>query len=387
MKAEEGSRTKPGIVVSGVNLTEMGPLSVFQDALSSLAAFCGDRYEITALVHRRDLIDLPAVTLLEFPRVKSSWLRRITFEYHACRGISARLQPHLWISMDNMTPNVTAAVTAVYCHNPSLFYRFSIRDLRLDWKFGLFTLFYRYLYAINIHRNDYVIVQQDWIRRRFQSLYGVERVIVAHPAVPGQEGIAGTSAERPSVPYRFFYPAYPRTFKNLEVVLDAARILEESGFCGFEVWLTCEGSVNPYARVIADRYSEVRSARWLGLLPRQRVFELYRTADCLLFASKLETWGMPITEFKTTGKPILAAELPYARETVGSYPLAAFFDPGDAQELAGRMRAAATGQPVFSAAQAEPIPAPFATGWAELWSLLLSHAGANRRTGRAARRV
>jgi len=29
--------------------------------------------------------------------------------------------------------------------------------------------------------------------------------------------------------------------------------------------------------------------------------------------------GMPITEFKATGKPILAADLPYAHETIGEY--------------------------------------------------------------------
>jgi glycosyltransferase involved in cell wall biosynthesis len=379
MKATEKQDNRACIVVSGVNLTQMGPLSVFKDALSSLTEQFGERYEITALVHRRELLGVPNVTYLEFPEVKSSWFKRVAFEYHRCKRISARIRPDLWISMDNMTPNVTAKIRAVYCHNPSPFYKFRLNDLQLDWKFGLFTLFYRYLYAINIKRNDYVIVQQDWIRQRFKCLYGVDSVIVAHPAVTEVPSLQKCTEECSRRPYSFFYPAYPRTFKNLELVLEASRILEEQGFADFEIWLTSEISVNKYARGMATRYSGIQRVRWLGILPRREIFELYKTADCLLFPSKLETWGMPITEFKATGKPILAADLPYARETVGTYPRAAFFDPMNPEALASLMRDAATGKPIFARVQAKPIAAPFANNWAELWALLLSDAHVSAR--------
>ena len=172
--------------------------------------------------------------------------------------------------------------------------------------------------------------------------------------------------------YRFFYPAFPRTFKNAEVALEAAGILERSGHHDFELWLTFDADVNRYASKMAKRFAHVRSVRWLGLLPRQRVFELYKQADCLLFPSKLETWGLPITEFKTTKKPILAANLPYAHETVGSYERVAFFDPNRPGELASLMKAALLqGKSAFSAVVAETISPPFATNWTELWSLLL----------------
>jgi glycosyltransferase involved in cell wall biosynthesis len=360
------------IVISGVNLTEMGPLAVFKDALCSLASHYGKEYEITALVHNRALFDIPNVAYLEFPDVKSSWIKRLCFEFWLSKGISDRIQPHLWLSMDNVTPNIAAEIQAVYCHNPSAFYRFRVRDLWLDWKFGLFTLFFRYLYAINIGRNDHVIVQQDWIRRRFEHLYPVRNVIVAHPVVDVLT-IGNDSARRGAeTAYRFFYPAFPRTFKNAEVALTAAALMERNGFHGFELWLTFDASVNRYASGIVRRFSHVRSVRWLGLLPRQQVFARYAEVDCLLFPSKLETWGLPITEFKITGKPILAADLPYAHETVGSYAQAAFFDPEKSENLARLMKAAALGERVFSAVNAETISSPFATNWTELWSLLLS---------------
>jgi len=358
----------------------MGPLAVFKDALESLASRYGETYEITALVHRRSLLNIPNINYLEFPDVKSSWLKRLHFEFWFSKGICKGMQPRLWLSMDNVTPNVTAEIQAVYCHNPSPFYHFRLRDFWLDWKFGLFTLFYRYLYAINIRRNDHVIVQQDWIRRAFQRLYPVRNVIVAHPAVDIPKFRANTTERNSEAAYRFFYPAFPRTFKNAELALAAAQLLEESGFHDFELWLTFDASVNRCAAEIVKRFAQVRSVRWLGLLPRQQVFTRYAEADCLLFPSKLETWGLPITEFKATGKPILAADLAYAHETVGNYEQAAFFDVEKPAELANLMKSAALGEPVFSAVNAAPISSPFATNWDELWSLLLANETTASRT-------
>ncbi|HWS95529.1 MAG TPA: glycosyltransferase family 1 protein, partial [Candidatus Methylomirabilis sp.] len=93
------SDLRPRVVLSGVNIREVGGLSVFRDALESLAREYGDRYEIVALVHRRNLFDVPGVTYFEYPTIASSWLARLRFEYWSSRGISARLKPKLWLSM------------------------------------------------------------------------------------------------------------------------------------------------------------------------------------------------------------------------------------------------------------------------------------------------
>ncbi len=348
-------------------------MSVFRDALATLAREYGDRYEITALVSRRELFDIAGISYLEYPRIMHSYLARVRFEYWTSRGISANLKPTVWLSMHDMTPNVTADVRAVYCHNPSPFYRPTISEFLLDWRFGLFTLFYRFLYRINIHANDYVIVQQDWMRKGLMRLYGLRNVVVAHPVVYLQNAMEDVSDGAAGQPYRFFYPAFPRTFKNPEVCLKAARILEQGGFDKFELWLTFAASENRYASRVVKEFDDVRSVRWLGLLPRERIFELYSEADCLLFPSRLETWGMPIAEVQSFGKPILAADLPYAHESAAGYDKVRFFDPSDAEQLASLMQQAATAQPIFAKAPEAAIAAPYASNWSELWAMLLSH--------------
>lgn len=362
---------KPTIVLSGVNFTGMGPLTVFKEAIASLAAKYADRYDIIALVHRKSLFDTSGVTYIEFPEIKSSWWKRLRFEYYDCRAISEKIKPRLWFAMHDITPNVRAEIRAVYCHNPAPFYPFSLREALFDWKFGLFTLLYRFLYRINIKLNDYVVVQQDWLRTEFKSRYGVLKVVVAHPSVDHRVIPNATSQPDSCAPYCFFYPAYPRTFKNIEQVLRAAQRLERDGFDKFEVWLTMNGTETSYAARLAQEYSHLATVRWLGLLPRAEVMRLYTEADCLLFPSKLETWGMPITEFKATGKPILAADLPYAHETVGVYGQAAFFDIGSDTQLSVMMKQAVDGGALFGTAQEQQIVQPFSQNWPELWELLL----------------
>ena len=365
------SDVRPRVVLSGVNIREVGGLSVFRDALASLASEYGDRYEIVALVHRRNLFDVQGVTYFEYPAIASSWLFRLRFEYWTSRELSARLKPKLWLSMHDMTPNVSAEIRAVYCQNPSPFYRTTIPEFLVDWRFGMFTLFYRFLYRANIHANDFVIVQQDWMRNAFIRLYGVPRVIVAHPEASLSTTPQKSTAVAANLPYRFFYPMFPRTYKNPELCLEAARILERRGFSEFELWLTFNASVNKYGASVVKEFADVRSVRWLGLLPRERVLELYGEADCLLFPSRLETWGLPISEFRNLHKPLLVADLPYAHETAAGYDQVHFFEPSEAEQLADLMEQAAKRQPIFSAVPNVTIEQPFARNWAELWALLL----------------
>ena len=367
---------KPKIVLSGVNFSEMGPLTVFKDAIASLKEEYSSKYEIVALVHKKSLFDTPDVTFMEYPEVKSSWLKRLRFEYFECRRISEELKPYLWFAMHDMTPNVRATIRAVYCHNPSPFYPFRMQEMLLDWKFGLFTLLYRFLYGINIRSNDFVVVQQDWMRKQFRSLYGVRTIVVAHPSldylqIEGGEQVHPCAHKR----YRFFYPAYPRTFKNIEQILGATRKLENDGFDQFEVWLTMNGTETRYAARLVREFSDLTTVRWLGILPRADVMRLYGDADCLIFPSKLETWGMPITEFKATGKPILAANLPYAHETVSEYGKVAFFEIGDDSQLAEMMQQAASYGGAFSASEGIVPDYPFSQNWSELWSILLTSRG------------
>src|SRR4051812_5492817 len=114
------------IVVSGVNLTEGGILSILMDCLASLEQINKTlKARIIVLVNSQKLVKqyLGMFEVYEFPDVKPSWWRRLKFEYLDSKKLSENFKPNLWISLHDITPNVTCDYQVVYCHNPSPFYK------------------------------------------------------------------------------------------------------------------------------------------------------------------------------------------------------------------------------------------------------------------------
>lgn len=357
------------LVVSAVNFSEGGPLTVLRDCLATAAHSLSSEWEIIALVHDRRLFDTDRVQYIEFPDAKRSWLRRIHLEYWRFSTLSRQLKPDVWFSLHDMTPRVNVPRQVVYCHNASPFYRSRLREALWEPKFFLFTLFYRFLYRINIHANDLVVVQQDWIRDAFRRRYGVRHVVVAHPVTrqaPSHEKMA--FPERPGV---FLYPAIPRVFKNFEVLCEAAQILRQRLGDVFEVRLTLSGEESRYAAYLTRRYADSPVIRFIGRQSKEQMMQQYQEAAAVVFPSRLETWGLPISEAKAWGKPLLVADLPYAHETVGRYDGASFFDPLAPDQLADLMEARLRGVLHPSPHEQLPIAEPFAANWEDLLRLVV----------------
>jgi glycosyltransferase involved in cell wall biosynthesis len=140
----------------------------------------------------------------------------------------------------------------------------------------------------------------------------------------------------------------------------------------FNVLLTINGTENKYAKSIIKKYRKIKNLQFIGLLSREQVFSYYSTANCLLFPSKLETWGLPLSEFKTTKKPILAADLDYAHETIGNYEKVSFFNPENANFLAILMENILKNNIEFQGNIQSKLSHPLAVNWEELFEILLS---------------
>lgn len=331
---------KKTIVISAVNLIEGGTLIILRNALSELSQYFSNNYHIVALVHKKKLADYPNIEYREFTWVKRSWLWRVYFEYVYCRFLSKKLNAYLWLSLHDMTPNVTALLQVVYCHNSTPFYNPKFSSIRYNYKEFLFSRFYKYLYRINIHKNDIVIVQQNWLKEAFKELYRLDdaKIIVAKPFENESDKKEKILANSSSGTPLFFYPSLPRTFKNFEVICEATALIVASGTTNFSVVLTINGSENRYTQNIVNAYCHIKQIKFVGLLSKDKVIEIYSETSCLIFASKLETWGLPISEFIPSGKPMIISDLPYAHETAMGAKQVAFFNPESAEELSQRMR-------------------------------------------------
>lgn len=370
---------KKTIVVSAVNLVEGGTLTILKNCLSYLDSSpkMHEKYDIIALVHKKEMFQYKHITLLEFPKVKSSWLLRIYHEYWKFYKLSLSLNPFLWLSLHDISPNIKATHKAVYCHNPTPFYHSTLTDLIHNSTLFLFSYFYKYLYQINISTNDYVIVQQQWLRDAFRKMYSLsaQKVIVAYPNENlHMDRIQYKKTEKTVLDSIkiFFFPSLSRPFKNFEIICRASELLMKNGCINFKVVLTINGQENIYAKKIVDKYCNIPMIDFCGRLTYEEVCKMYELASCLIFPSKLETWGLPISEFMHYEKPMIIANLPYAHETASGAKQVAFFDPNNAKQLADLMQKIINSDVTgFKPVYRPQIDEPYTCSWEELFNKLL----------------
>jgi len=375
----------PKIVISGVNLVEGGILTILQDCMAAYKKIAhANNLELVVLVHSKSLVkdylDQDNITVLEYPKIKSSWIRRLYFEFIYSKKLSNKIKPDVWFSLHDITPNVNCKFQVVYCHNPSPFYKMERKYYFFDTTFLLFNIFYKYLYGVNIKKNRYVIIQQNWLREAFKKMYGVN-TIVAYPIQKSPQ----INTELINLDYlnidfnypTFFYPSIPRVFKNFEVICEAAEILDNQNK-QFKIILTLNGAENKYSKYIFEKYKHVKNLNFIGIQKRSVIEALYNKVDCLIFPSKLETWGLPLSEFKLFEKPILASDLPYAHENIGTYDKASFFDPSDANKLAELITAFIENKLVFDKPKPASPAFPFFDNWENLLNFLTIEAEKNK---------
>ncbi len=360
------------IVISAVNLVEGGPLDILQKCLEYLSEQLSDRYQIIALVNDKNLANYENVEYIEYKSPKKSWITRLFYEYFYFKHLSQKMDVFLWLSLHDITPNVSANRQAVYCHNASPFYNLSLKDAFMDPRFALFNKFYKYLYAINIKSNDLVIVQQDWMRNKFIELYKLSNVIVSSPTGQDRHFFCTSRPAPKNNNLVFFYPAFPRIFKNFEIIGKSSEILLKRGISNFEIILTIDGNENRYSRHIYKLFGHIKNIKFLGRQNKAQIITLYENCECVIFPSKLETWGLPLSEARECNKLILAADLPYAHETLGEYDKAGFFSPYNDSQLADMMQAVINRTLEFKKMSTVRVSSPFANNWKDLFSILLS---------------
>lgn len=368
---------KKTIVLSGINLIEGGPLTIYKECLRCVEKYFLENYEIVALVHNRELFSEfdSKIKFIEFMDSKKSYLKRFYYEYFYFKRLSKKLKPYLWFSLHDMTSNVAADKRAVYCHNPIIFYDMKRKDMINEFKMFMFSRFYKYIYKINIKKNNFVVVQQDWIRKRFKKIFKIKNVVVAHPNVVIDDSNNNCKNTK-IVKNSFLYPSFPRIFKNFEVICKAVEILENKNIKNFKVYLTIDGNENIYSKEIVEKYGRLKCIEFIGLQTRENLMKYYSKIETVIFPSKLETWGLPISEAKAFGKNIILADLEYAHETLGTYETVMFFGPDDAEKLAEKMEMLINDDEnmkniEFDGNFEKNIEKPFCKNWKELFDILL----------------
>ena len=276
------------------------------------------------------------IKVLRFPWVKKSWLHRLIFDQFFARKLVKQYQVDEVLSLQNITfPGVKVKQT-LYLHQPLPFAekRFKLTD---NVKFWLYQNVISKMIFRSIRKADQVIVQTKWMIEAAASKAKVNsgKFVLQPPKlmVETKKLFVETSESRKL----FFYPAGAYSYKNHDVIVNACKLLKDSGFLDYAVVFTLDGNENTHiGKLRTFVANESLPISFIGSIPQTEVFEHY-SKSILLFPSFIETFGLPLLEAKMHEAPIIASDCAFSHEILDDYPKVSYFSATDPNQLRDRM--------------------------------------------------
>ena len=276
------------------------------------------------------------IEVLRFPWVKKSWAHRAFFDLVVAPRIVRECEADEILSLQNVVIPRTDVKQTLYLHQPLPF---------VDIRFGFVEnpRFWTYQNVIgriirrSLRKADQVIVQTNWMKDACVRKAGIEpdKVAVIPPSldIRSMECFEFTDESKST----FFYPASGLVYKNHDTIINAAMLLCRNGMRDFRIIFTLRGDENKHIRTLYRKVQENRlPVEFIGAIPRETVFEYY-TRSILIFASYIETFGLPMLEARVHGTPVIASDCPFSHEILDGYENARFFVYNDHKRLAALM--------------------------------------------------
>ena len=226
---------------------------------------------------------------------------------------------------------------------PSIYHPHDLQHLHLPELFPARDIELREAwYRAFCDQAELVVMMTSWGRRDLLAHYDLppEKVAVvpwgpvtdAYPDPTGADLAATRSTLE--LPERFlFYPGQTWPHKNHEGLLAALALIRERH--GETPPLVCSGHRNELQPKLERRAEELGlqdSVRFVGFVEPLRLRCLYQLATAVLFPSRFEGWGMPVTEAFSLGVPVACSNTTSLPEVAGDAAL--LFDPESAEEIA-----------------------------------------------------
>jgi len=230
----------------------------------------------------------------------------------------------------SLFPKVVQAPCALVVHD--LYHVFFPHYLSPTQRF-----FRQAIYPYSMRRADRIVAISDFTRRTVLERYGCppsKLVTVPHGYEP-----APTATIEPDTtidgPYLYF-PAATLPHKNHRALLRSLAVLWHTGRC--DLRLVLSGQQTRHWDTLAREIEQLGIEPWvvpLGYIPYQRVWRLYQGAECVVFPSMFEGFGLPILEAVAFQKKIIVSRLEVFDEL--GVPKRFQIDFSDPEQLAGAL--------------------------------------------------
>ncbi|TPA63279.1 glycosyltransferase family 1 protein [Vibrio parahaemolyticus] len=321
--------------VNATALRKSGALTILKQFVSKAA---DTNYNFIIFVSSD--VEVTSGPNVEFVKVKpKNWLGRILWDFY---GFNSALKRYRFkidkvISLQNTSVNVTYP-QIIYVHQPIPFSNIHWDIFSKEgFKFWLYKNFYSFFIFIYSRKDTRYFVQTEWMRESMSNKYKIERnnIFISKPDI--SLPVCDSSPVMDENRIVLIYPATYIGYKNHIIILKALSILkEEHGLSEAQLTFQVTFDDKSFSKFneVAKSLGVLEFVENLGVIPYDALIEQYKKASFLVFPSYLETYGLPLAEAATLGKPIFSADLPYSRDVLKGYSGVKFISYNSAESWA-----------------------------------------------------
>lgn len=300
---------KKAIVVNATALDKSGALSILRQFVEAIPIDNRNWLVFTApevQVHTSN----PNVHLEPIKGVKSMIKRLLWDTFGLKKWLKQNyIEPIASVSLQNTGFRVGKNVpTFIYYHQSIPFYQYKWNPFKKKERlFWFYKNIYPFLVKLFLKKDSMIFVQLEYIKEWFEKRFNHSKNLIGvySPSVSLSNEILQNKKEAKQN-LQLIYPATSHFYKNHRVIEDSLKLTSVDVTVLFTI--DSENHVNHDERI-----------KYIGTQPYERINELYKESDALLFPSFIETFGLPLLEAAMIGLPIIASDLPYAREVLAGY--------------------------------------------------------------------
>lgn len=296
------------IVVNATALDRSGALSILKQFIENIPPDKGKWLifapDNVALTSKKENVRIEPISGVKPMHKRLKWdalgLNR-WIKQHNIDPVAALSLQNTGFHLDKKVPNF------IYYHQPVPFFANKWNPLKTNQRtFWFYKHIYPFFVSLFLKKDTHIFVQLDFIKEGFAKRFNhpKNKIGVYTPTVNPPQ--FSDEIKSPSQ-FTLIYPAMPHFYKNHRVIEEALKISSKN----MEIIFTIPSLSN-------EKDQDIR-IKHIGMQPQDKIWEMYRTCDALLFPSFIETFGLPLLEAALTGMPIIAADLPYAREVLEGY--------------------------------------------------------------------
>tara|TARA_Y100000741_G_scaffold187299_1_gene142457 strand:- start:27 stop:1076 length:1050 start_codon:yes stop_codon:yes gene_type:complete len=194
-------------------------------------------------------------------------------------------------------PLNTSSQQYVLCHQSLMFTNYSKLN-RNYYKYLLFRLIFKRF----LKKNDIVVVQSKVMASKVRRFFGrdinIKIIDIKHESYEWPEFKRTKRFSNNNDRFNLFYPSADYPHKNHDL-LSQLKINEK-----FQIKVTIDSK---------NIYKAKKNIKFLGSISREEVYNIYKSADALLFLSSEESFGLPIAEAVKCNIPIICPIADYTK--------------------------------------------------------------------------